>query len=255
MTNNHFTKRVVAIGEAMAEFSRLAKSEHWQRSFAGDAFNTAYYLSQLKGQGISAQFFSRAGSDPTSTEFLEFAELHGVDVDYVIRDDNCGMGLYSIDLDGAERYLSYWRDTSAARQLMSEPQDLDQVLKGADFVYLTGITMAIIGPNGRDILLDRLGEISRPILFDPNGAEEVVVKCGGNACVVATPESNYLIPARKVTPVDTTAAGDAFNAGYIALRLCGTDLQDAATFAHGLSSEVIQTHGALVELSTTIRTS
>jgi 2-dehydro-3-deoxygluconokinase len=46
--------------------------------------------------------------------------------------------------------------------------------------------------------------------------------------------------------VDTTAAGDAFGAGYLAQRLAGLDAIGAARFGNRLAGRVIEHHGAIV---------
>ena len=47
-------------------------------------------------------------------------------------------------------------------------------------------------------------------------------------------------------PVDATAAGDGFNAGYLAARLAGRSVVDAAAAAHKLAGEVIRHPGAIM---------
>jgi 2-dehydro-3-deoxygluconokinase len=49
-----------------------------------------------------------------------------------------------------------------------------------------------------------------------------------------------------VVPVDTTAAGDSFNAAYIAARLSGDGPSAAAGLAHRLAAEVIRHRGAIM---------
>lgn len=48
-------------------------------------------------------------------------------------------------------------------------------------------------------------------------------------------------------PVDSTAAGDSFNAGFLAAIVTGGTMDDALSEGHVLASEVIQYRGAIVE--------
>src|SRR5439155_11853186 len=55
------------------------------------------------------------------------------------------------------------------------------------------------------------------------GIAEIVVKNGPNSALVASGGQREFIPVPEVVvPVDTTAAGDSFNAAYIAARMAGT---------------------------------
>lgn len=51
-------------------------------------------------------------------------------------------------------------------------------------------------------------------------------------------------PAAKV--VDSTAAGDSFNGGYLAARLTGADQSEALMQGHDLAALVVQNRGAIV---------
>lgn len=79
------------------------------------------------------------------------------------------------------------------------------------------------------------------------GIDEIVVKNGANSALVVTEHDRALVPVPEiVVPVDTTAAGDSFNAGYLAARLGGDIPANAAASAHRLAGEVIRHHGAIV---------
>jgi len=79
------------------------------------------------------------------------------------------------------------------------------------------------------------------------GIGEIVVKNGPNSALVATGGGAEFVPVPEVlVPVDTTAAGDGFNAGYLATRISGGEPRQAASAAHRLAGNVIRHPGALV---------
>ena len=60
---------------------------------------------------------------------------------------------------------------------------------------------------------------------------EVIVKNGGAGCLVSSDGATSLVPTQKVSNiVDTTAAGDSFNAGYLAARFNNYQPAEAAMF-------------------------
>ena len=82
------------------------------------------------------------------------------------------------------------------------------------------------------------------------GVAEIVVKNGPNSALVAANGARDMVPVPDVVvPVDLTAAGDGFNAGYLAARLSGAGAIDAAAAAHKLAGEVIRHRGAITPRS------
>lgn len=79
------------------------------------------------------------------------------------------------------------------------------------------------------------------------GVAEVVVKTGPDGCWIDGSDGALAVPVeRRQTPVDTTAAGDSFNAGYLAARLTGASPADAALQGHRLAGTVVMHRGAII---------
>jgi 2-dehydro-3-deoxygluconokinase len=79
------------------------------------------------------------------------------------------------------------------------------------------------------------------------GVGEIVVKNGPNSALVAAGgRQEFIPPAEIVEAIDTTAAGDSFNAGYIAARLSGENPGSAAAAGHRLAGEKVRHRGAIM---------
>jgi 2-dehydro-3-deoxygluconokinase len=79
------------------------------------------------------------------------------------------------------------------------------------------------------------------------GIGEIVVKNGSSTALVADKSGREHVPVPEVVePIDTTAAGDSFNAAYLAARLNGENPLAAASAAHGLAAQVIRHRGAIM---------
>lgn len=80
-----------------------------------------------------------------------------------------------------------------------------------------------------------------------DGVSEVVVRAGSDAALLMWPGGRKRIaPDVRVTPVDTTGAGDSFNGSYLASRLQGDEPEEATRQAHATAARVIQHYGALI---------
>lgn len=155
----------------MIEFARTADSDLWLRNFAGDTFNTAWYFNQLTQDDWQTAYFTAIGDDRVSDEMSEFIAAAGIDTGHIRRIGGKSPGLYTIDLDGAERSFCYWRENSAARRLADDAEALDVAFASATEIYFSGITLAILDDSGRTQLVDALGsakEAGKSVSFDPN---------------------------------------------------------------------------------------
>lgn len=273
----------------------------FKRDFAGDTLNTSWYLRRILPQSFEVAYATRIGTDSISGEFISFLEQAAIATDCLSRDSKRTLGLYTIALRGSERHFSYWRETSAARRLADDPDELFRILEKAAVAYVSGITLAVIGERGRDNLQAVLGKQRTGglrVAFDSNyrpklwsseaearaaistftgladlvlpsfddeallwkdnspeatakrlaerGAKEIVVKNGPAAAVVYKEGAVHLVSARAIPDaVDTTAAGDSFNAAYLAARCLGLAPLAACALGHELAGQVIRYHGAL----------
>jgi len=77
------------------------------------------------------------------------------------------------------------------------------------------------------------------------GSSEVLVTLGGEGAVVAYAGGILRVPSyRTESLADATGCGDSFLAGYLACRLWGTSVKDAAHFASALASLKAERIGA-----------
>lgn len=296
---NFPARKIVAVGEAMLEMAPV-KAGLFRLGYAGDTFNTLWHAAQLLGPRAQAGFVTKIGTDRLSDSFFAEMVADGLDVSGVARDPDREMGLYLIELDGAERSFHYWRQLSAARRLADDPGFVAMAISGADIIHVSGITWAILTPAARDSLfsiLDLARSEGARVAFDPNyrprlwssldeareavarmlartdialpsfddeaalwgdvspettiarlgehGVGEVAVKDGPRPLWFRAGASTGACDTPPVSrPRDTTGAGDAFNAGYLAARLLGSAPVRAIAVAQALSAVVISTSGA-----------
>lgn len=126
-----------------------------------------------------------------------------------------------------------WKDAAAARDAMTA------LLSRTDLAAPTlGDDMLVFGDLNAEACADRLHGA---------GVTEAVVKMDAEGCLVSLSGLHeHVATVARVEPVDTSAAGDSFNAAYLAARLRGAGPVEAARLGHRLAGEVIMHRGAVI---------
>ncbi|XTZ38601.1 sugar kinase [Salmonella enterica] len=301
------SRKIAVIGECMIELSQ--KGAEVNRGFGGDTLNTAVYIArQVDPASLSVHYVTALGTDNFSQQMVESWQSENVDTRLIQRMENRLPGLYYIETDETgERTFYYWRNEAAAKFWLESEQSaaICEELATFDYLYLSGISLAILSPASRNKLLSLLQECRAnggKVIFDNNyrprlwaskeetrqvyqqmlactdiafltlddedllwgarpveeviertqraGVTEVVIKRGADSCLVAISGEPLIdVPAVKLPKekvIDTTAAGDSFSAGYLAVRLTGGDAATAAKRGHLTASTVIQYRGAII---------
>jgi len=301
------SRKIAVIGECMIELSQ--KGAEVSRGFGGDTLNTSVYIArQVDADALAVNYVTALGTDNFSQQMLDAWQSENVDISLTQRMENRLPGLYYIETDSTgERTFYYWRNEAAAKFWLESDSaaQICETLAHFDYLYLSGISLAILSQGSRDKLLSLLRECRAnggKVIFDNNyrprlwasreetqqvytrmlectdiafltlddedalwgekpvdeviartqaaGVSEVVIKRGADSCLVAVAgEAVVDVPAVKLAKekvIDTTAAGDSFSAGYLAVRLTGGTPEAAAQRGHLTASTVIQYRGAII---------
>ncbi|QCJ70660.1 ketodeoxygluconokinase [Providencia heimbachae] len=166
-------QQIAVIGECMVELQK--SGELYKQTFGGDTLNTALYLSRLtKTQGVTIRYLTGLGQDPFSQQMLSSWQQEGINTENVFISDKHLPGMYLIETsaDGERRFF-YWRDNAAAKFWLTEDSkaQTQQLLNSQQFIYLSGISLAILPDVARQLLFDILQQAKQhgaKIIFDNN---------------------------------------------------------------------------------------
>lgn len=282
---------VLAIGECMVELAVRADGAY-DRGFAGDVFNTSIYLARL-GVAVDFASAVGDDDLSDGIVALARREGVGVATIARRPGRRPGLYMVHLDAGGERRFAYWRSESAARAMIAgADGAALLASFPRYRWLYLTSITLSILPLDDRLRLLAAIAAaraagtrvafdtnyrpsgwsdpaearaaivamIAYADLFMPSAEElvmldlhsvqgETVVKHGRRGSMAGT----TFVDAVAARAVDTTSAGDSFNAAYLAARLAGHGPVPAARAGNRLAAAVIAHRGAIIPAGATPR--
>ena len=212
-----YTIITAADGERRFSYDRAqaAAREVFRDAYAPGLLNALKDLKLFYLSGISVAILARAYREEL-LQLLQSLRQAGV---IIVYDPNYRALLWSSPAEARDWAERVYRETDVALPGFADERTLfDDVTPEQACARLTGL-----------------------------GVTEVIMKNGAAFCMVATGGDTARFPVTAQNHVvDTTAAGDSFNAGYISARLCGNDVASSVRAGQFLSALVTRYPGAIM---------
>lgn len=263
---------------------RLRHASHLELRVGGAESNVAIALARLD---IEVSWVSSVGTDELGKLVVDRIRAEGVDVTHVAY-DFASTGLYLREQAPLGPRAHYYRRGSAASTLAPGAFDAN-ILTGADFVHITGVTAALSESCAEYLLwvAQEAEQRNVRVSFDVNyrsrlwsntearayferllphvdllfasdeearvvwqdvpekqvldvladyGPREVLLKHGARGCSARIDGERLDTAGFQVKAVETTGAGDAFAAGYLAACLWGHSATERLRTANALGA-------------------
>lgn len=236
----------------------------------GSAANFAVGIARL---GLKVGVLGCVGDDEFGREAVEELKRAGVETKFlrVFKRKRTGMVCVIVEREGGRRMLAY-------RGANAELESVIDILPKAKFFQLCNVDRNVLMKikeyrGGEGIALDPGGSVSRLRPEDLDGidvlllnelecklltgsnyrlganrlsryARLVVVKLGKRGAYIFDGKEGKVQKALRVKVVDTTGAGDAFDAGFMAAFIRGMDKEECLRWGIAVASLKIQKRGA-----------
>lgn len=240
----------------------------------GSAANFAVTLAML---GVRTYFVGRVGSDKYGDYLLSAYSEKGVIVDYVKRVEGpTGRTIILVEIKEGRRAMIALRGVNSTLS----PDDLGEVLGRGKHIHLSSVKTDVslkvfkkakdvglttsFDPGGlvvkEENMVDVLDYVDVIFLNEKeaeilkrrgidlatilSSCKVVVVKMGRRGAIAYTDGESFKYPGLKVKVVDTTGAGDVFDAGFIYSWIKGASILDCVKVGNGLAALKITRRGA-----------
>jgi sugar/nucleoside kinase (ribokinase family) len=238
----------------------------------GTSLTTAVMLARL---GVEAALIARVGPDMFGDYILAQMEREGLSNRWMERDPSVLTGLVYVAVTpggqrtlfggaGANRNLaanalatdeitrSHWLHVTSYNVL--DEHSLDATMRTMRVAHGAGVPVSLdIGLAPVRLAPEPLARVAdgADVLFPSEDSGEVshhgrtvLRKRGAAGCTILTDHARVSVPAFRVPVVDTTGAGDAFDAGYIAGQVRGLDVRSSTLLANACGAAAVTVLGA-----------
>lgn len=250
----------------------------------GKGANQAVAAARL---GADVTFVARLGRDAMGDQAERNYRAEGIHCDYITRDDRAASGVALIMVDAHGQNLIGVAPGANATLALQHVEQAEpsfrsaQVLLAQLEIPLETVTTAVRLANKWNVRVvlnpaparELPVELFRKVILTPNeseaarltgledveqaakqllnlGARAVIVTLGERGALLATATQMIIVPGFHVAPVDSTAAGDAFNAGLAVALARGEDLPSAVRYGCAVGALSVTQFGAQPSLPT-----
>jgi ribokinase len=266
------TKRLPAAGETVL-------GSDFRMTPGGKGANQAVAAAKLGAASVAVRMIGRVGQDLFADHLKASLAGAGVDVSAVHASRSHPTGAAMIAVDEAGQNSIVVASGANADLAAADVEAMRRVFKGASIAMFqletplatVAAALKLAREEGLTTILDPApaqplpAELLRNVdILTPNELESkhfelsssdthtVVVKLGARGCMAYRAGESFHVPAFPVDAVDTTAAGDVFNAGLAIALAEGSPFPHALRFANAAAAISVTRPGA--QISTPSRT-
>ena len=202
--------------------------------------NTAYACILTDANGENQVTVSRGAADFLSADFIREQESYIAGCSHLLLGLECPLEATAAALELAQKYGIF----TVLNPAPAIPLDID-FLRSFDLITPNLLeAAALLGITH----IPEPHELAK--LFSEAGLTNAVVTLGSRGSLLITPSRQLLFPALPVKAVDTTGAGDTFNAALTVALSYGKELDAAIEFATNASSWSVGRNHVLDSLPT-----
>lgn len=237
--------QVVAAAKLGADVRMLGK--------LGDDSNAVIYRKTMSDLNIHADSVEIADGHPSGVAIIE-VDAEGENRIIVISGANmqvdkaqiekhwdqlsdCDIFLLQLEIPMETNIYAAQKLHAAGKTVILDPAPAvslsDDLIKSVDYITPNETELALLcgcdTNNDEEVIKAARTLIAR-------GCPNVIAKMGARGAMLITKDSADVVPGFKVKPLDTTGAGDSFNAGLAVALACGKQGTDAIRFANAVGA-------------------